>query len=45
MLLMKCRFAVYAKYAIVDMTEGDQFLLENLKSKGAYGASAAPPKN
>lgn len=34
-----------AKYAIVDMTEGDQFLLENLKSKGAYGASAAPPKN
>jgi biopolymer transport protein ExbD len=34
-----------AKYAIVDMTEGDQFLLENLKSKGAYGASAAPPRN
>lgn len=34
-----------AKYAIVDMTEGDQFLIENLKSKGAYGANAAPPKN
>jgi biopolymer transport protein ExbD len=34
-----------AKYAIVDMTEGDQFLLENLKSQGAYGANAAPPKN
>jgi biopolymer transport protein ExbD len=33
-----------AKYAIVDMVEGDQFLLENLKTKGAYGASAAPPK-
>ncbi len=33
-----------AKYAIVDMAEGDQFLLENLKTKGAYGASAAPPK-
>lgn len=32
------------KYAIVDMTEGDQFLLENLKSKGAYGAEAAAPK-
>lgn len=34
-----------AKYAIVDMTEGDQFLLENLKSQGAYGANAAPPTN
>lgn len=33
-----------AKYAIVDMTEGDQYLVENLKSKGAYGAQAAPPK-
>ncbi|MDR1882474.1 MAG: biopolymer transporter ExbD [Prevotella sp.] len=32
------------KYAIVDMTEGDQFLLENLKTKGAYGAQAAAPK-
>ncbi|WP_029903820.1 biopolymer transporter ExbD [Prevotella sp. 10(H)] len=32
------------KYAIVDMTEGDQFLLENLKTKGAYGAESAPPK-
>ncbi|MBK5721532.1 biopolymer transporter ExbD [Dysgonomonas sp. Marseille-P4677] len=32
------------KYAIVDMTEGDQYLLENLKTKGAYGAEAAPPK-
>jgi len=32
------------KYAIVDMTEGDQFLLENLKTKGAYGAEAAAPK-
>lgn len=33
-----------AKYAIVDMTEGDQFLLENLKTQGAYGATSAPPK-
>jgi biopolymer transport protein ExbD len=33
-----------AKYAIVDMAEGDQFLLENLKTQGAYGANAAPPK-
>ena len=33
-----------AKYAIVDMQEGDQFLLENLKTNGAYGANAAPPK-
>ncbi len=32
------------KYAIVDMTEGDQYLLENFKTKGAYGAQAAPPK-
>jgi biopolymer transport protein ExbD len=32
------------KYAIVDMTEGDQYLIENLKSKGTYGAEAAPPK-
>lgn len=32
------------KYAIVDMAEGDQFLLENFKSKGTYGAQAAPPK-
>ncbi len=32
------------KYAIVDMTEGDQFLIENLKTKGgAYGAEAAAP--
>ncbi len=31
------------KYAIVDMTEGDQFLVENLKSKGAYGAGATAP--
>jgi biopolymer transport protein ExbD len=34
-----------AKYAVVDMQEGDQFLLENLKTQGAYGANAAPPKN
>lgn len=33
------------KYAIVDMTEGDQFLLENLKTKGAYAASQAAPAN
>mgnify|MGYP003623446657 CR=1 FL=1 len=32
------------KYAIVDMSEGDQFLVENLKTKGAYGAEAATPK-
>ncbi|WP_165020523.1 MULTISPECIES: ExbD/TolR family protein [unclassified Dysgonomonas] len=32
------------KYAIVDMAEGDQFLIENLKTKGAYGAQAATPK-
>ena len=31
------------KYAIVDMADGDQYLLENLKTEGAYGA-AAPPK-
>ena len=32
------------KYAIVDMADGDQYLLENLKTKGAYGAASAPPK-
>lgn len=32
------------KYAVVDMTEGDQYLLENLKTKGAYGATATTPK-
>lgn len=32
------------KYAVVDMTEGDQYLLENLKTQGAYGAKAAAPK-
>ncbi|MDH6308347.1 biopolymer transport protein ExbD [Dysgonomonas sp. PFB1-18] len=32
------------KYAIVDMSEGDQYLVENLKTKGAYGAEAAPPR-
>lgn len=32
------------KYAIVDMAEGDQYLLDNLKTKGEYGAAAAPPK-
>ena len=32
------------KYAIVDMTEGDQYLLENLKTKGAYGAQQTSPK-
>ncbi|MDU1889124.1 MAG: biopolymer transporter ExbD [Dysgonomonas sp.] len=33
------------KYAIVDMSEGDQYLLENLKTKGAYGAQQAAPTN
>lgn len=32
------------KYAVVDMSEGDQFLIENFKSKGAYGAQAEAPK-
>lgn len=32
------------KYAIVDMAEGDQFLIDNLKSNGALGAQAAHPK-
>ena len=32
------------KYAVVDMADGDQFVLENYKTKGAYGAQAAPPK-
>lgn len=35
------------KYAIVDMTDGDHFLLENYKTKGAFGAAnlnTAPKK-
>ena len=32
------------KYAVVDMAEGDQFMLENFKTKGAYGAQASHPK-
>lgn len=32
------------KYAVVDMSEGDQYLIENLNSKGAYGAQAEAPK-
>lgn len=32
------------KYAIVDVAEGDQFLIENLKSKGAYGSQSSTPK-
>ena len=33
------------KYAIVDIAEGDQFLIENLKTQGAYGAGTAKPTN
>lgn len=32
------------KYAIVDMTEGDHFLIENYKTKGAYGSQNVAPK-
>lgn len=32
------------KYAIVDMTDGDHFLLENYKTKGAFGAANLAPK-
>lgn len=32
------------RYAIVDLAEGDQFLIDNLNSKGQLGAQAAPPK-
>lgn len=30
-------------YAIVDLAEGDKFLLENYKTKGAHGAAQAAP--
>lgn len=30
-------------YAIVDLADGDKFLLENYKTKGAFGASQAAP--
>jgi len=33
------------KYAIVDMTDGDHFLLENYKTKGAFGAANLAPTN
>lgn len=32
------------KYAVVDLAEGDQFMLENFKTKGTYGAQASHPK-
>ncbi|MDR1742922.1 MAG: biopolymer transporter ExbD [Dysgonamonadaceae bacterium] len=32
------------KYAIVDMTEGDYFLLENYKTKGAFAAANLAPQ-
>lgn len=31
-------------YAIVDLADGDKFLLENYKTKGAHGAANAPAK-
>jgi biopolymer transport protein ExbD len=33
------------KYAIVDMTDGDNFLLENFKTQGAFGAANLAPSN
>jgi len=33
------------KYAIVDMTDGDHFLLENFKTQGAFGAANLAPSN
>lgn len=33
------------KYAIVDMTDGDHYLLENYKTRGAYGAANLAPTN
>ncbi len=32
------------KYAIVDATEGDRFLVENYKTRGAYGAANLAPE-
>lgn len=33
------------KYAIVDMTDGDRYLIENFKTKGAFGAANLAPRN
>jgi len=33
------------KYAIVDVTDGDHFLVENYKTKGAFGAANLAPRN
>ncbi|EGJ72597.1 Biopolymer transport protein ExbD/TolR [Bacteroides coprosuis DSM 18011] len=33
------------KYAIVDMTDGDYFLIENLKTQGGFGAENLAPQN
>ncbi len=33
------------KYAIVDVTDGDYFLVENYKTKGAFGAANLAPRN
>lgn len=43
-ILDEMQICSVGKFAVVDMAEGDQFLLENFKTKGAYGAQAAPPK-
>lgn len=43
-MLDEMQICSVGKFAVVDMAEGDQYLLENLKTKGAYGAQAAPPK-
>lgn len=32
------------KYAIVDITDGDKYLIENYKTKGAYGAANLAPR-
>lgn len=32
------------KYAIVDVTDGDRFLVENYKTKGAFGAANLAPR-
>ena len=33
------------KYAIVDMTDGDDFLLKNFETQGGYGAANLAPTN
>ncbi|NDV69722.1 biopolymer transporter ExbD [Dysgonomonas sp. 25] len=43
-ILDEMQICSIGKYAIVDITDGDKFLIENLKTKGEYGSQHLAPK-